>query len=216
MKTKLFIALTVLITVFAACQKDPEEATEPPLETTEDYQPTSAGSTWQYNSSTSGAYTETAVSGDSTIGGEKYFKFDNSENGRRYINKNGGVYKTYGYVQEIDEYLTLTYLKDVAAGATWEDNVNFTASGITVPIKFKYTIANRDGDKEVNGKTYKNVIGVDVAISANSALVGGNVTIATGRQFYAKGVGSISSSLDFDALGTVITDSTYLVSYQIK
>lgn len=216
MKTKLFITLALFVTVFAACKKDKNDTTPEPGTPETDYQPLTAGSTWQYNSSTSGAYTETATNNDSTIEGETYRAVDNSENGRRYINKNGGVYKAYGYVQEIDQYLKMTYLKDAAAGATWQESVNYTYSGFTVPVTFQYIIVSRDSDKIVNNVTYKNVIAVDITISANSPLVGGNVTLATGRQFYAKGVGTISSSLNFDALNTTVNDSTYLVAYDIK
>ena len=212
MKTKLLVALSTFVLVFSACQKDPDDTTDNPGTETEDYQPTSAGSTWQYNSTNAGSYTETALAGDTTISGQKYFIIESTDNDRRYINKNGGIYTQYGYVEEIDETLNLVYLKDAAVGTTWEQSVDYNG----VPVVFNFTIVSRDGDKVVNGTTYNNVVAVDLEVVANSPLVGGEVTIATGRQFYAKGIGSISSSLNFSALGTEISDSTYLVSYDIK
>src|SRR5215218_1427842 len=145
MKTKLVAALTAFVVVFAACQKDPDETDNGG--TTEDYQPTSAGSTWQYNSSSSGSYTETATTRDSTIDGETYVAFDNSAGGTRYVNKNNGVYKSFSYFKEINKNLKLTYLKDAAAGTAWEEVINYNFNGIDIPITFKYTITSRDADK---------------------------------------------------------------------
>ena len=217
MKTKFFIAFASLAFLFTACQKDNDDTTtDPDPNNTEDYQPVSAGSTWQYASTTTGNYSETALGGDTTIGGEKYFILDNSENGRRYINKNNGVYKSSGYIQAIQQSVNMTYLKDAPAGTTWEDNLVYSKGLITVPVAVKYTIASRDGDKVVNNKTYNNVIAVDLALTANSVLIGGLKTIATGRQFYAKGVGNIGGSLHVDVLDIQIDDSTYLVSHDIK
>ena len=216
MKTKLVAAFAAFVLVFSACQKDPDENTPDGGNATDDYQPTTVGSTWTYNSTTSGTYTETVVDKDTTINGENYKAFDNSANGRRYISKNGNVYKLYGRVQELEQNLNLTYLKDAAAGTTWQEDVVLTVQSFPIPVTFKYTIASRDADKVVNNVTYNNVIAVDIALSANSPLVGGNLNIATGRQFHAKGVGTISSSFALDALGTEVNDSTYLVSHEIK
>src|SRR5437763_8151167 len=152
MKTKLFAALTAFVVVFAACQKENNDGTDNGG-TTEDYQPTSAGSTWQYTSSTSGSYTETATGGDSTISGEKFSIFDNTASGRRYVNKNNGIYTSYGYVPQIDTSLTLLYLKDADAGTTWTNVGQYSG----IPVTLTYTIASRDGNKTVNGTSFKNV-----------------------------------------------------------
>lgn len=216
MKTKIVAALAAFAIVFTACNKDDDNTNNGGSTDTQDYQPTSAGSNWQFSSSTSGNYTETATGADSTIDGEKYFVFDNSSDGRQYINKNGGVYKSYSYFEQIQSDLKLTYLKDAEVGATWDDVVNYEYNGFTVPITFDYKIASRDADMTVNNKTYNNVITVDTKISASSLVVGGDGTIATGHRSYAKGVGVINSVLDFNALGTSVKDSTYLLSYEIK
>lgn len=217
MKTKLSIALAAFVMVFASCQKSPEDSTETPGTTTEDYQPTSAGSTWKYNSTNQGTYTETALSGDTTISGQKFSKIDNDATGRRYVNKNGAIYTSYGYLPQIDTTLidttlTLLYLKDAEAGTTWT-NVS-VYSGI--PVTLTYIIASRDGEKNVNNTNYKNVIALDFAVTAVNPLSGQTLTVATGKQFYAKGVGAILSTLHL-AAGTVqIDDSTYLESHTIK
>lgn len=217
MKTKFAVVFAAFVLVFASCKKekndDPDNGG-----TTADYQPTTAGSTWQYNSTLQGAYTETAAGPerDTTIEGEKYTALDNSAGGTRYINKSNGVYKSYSYIQQINQALTLTYLKDAAAGTAWSEDEVYSNGVITVPIKFSYTIASRDGEKVVNNITYKDVIAVTINVSANSPLLGGNVTIATGRQFYAKGIGGIGGSFNFNALGNTASDSTYLVTHSIK
>lgn len=212
MKTKLLIALTAFVTVFAACQKDTEDTTDNGNTREEDYQPTSAGSTWQYNSTSQGTYTETATGKDTTISGQKFFAFDNSANGRRYVNNNNGIYTSYGYVPQIDTTLMLLYLKDADAGTTWTN----TSVYMGVPISLNSKITSRDGEKTVNGTAYKNVIAVDFTITAPNPLSGQMLTVATGQQFYAKGVGAILSTLHLNAGGIRVNDSTYLVSHTIK
>jgi hypothetical protein len=218
MKIQLVIALAAFALVFAGCKKDDDDTDNGGNTPEEDYQPVTAGSTWQYNSSTLGLYTETALGtdNDTTIEGEKYSTLNNSEGGRRYVNKNGVIYKSYSYFEAIGESLKLTYLKDATVGTTWDDVINYDYNGFAVPVTFRYTIASRDGSKVVNSKTYENVIAVDIRISASSLLVGGDGTVATGQQFFAKGVGGILTTLDFNALGTTLTDSTYLVTADIK
>lgn len=212
MKTNVFVALAALVLVFTACSKNNEGTNNDGGGTTQDYQPTSAGSTWQYSSNSTGTYTETAVAGDSSIGGQTFFKIDNSANGRRYVNKNNGIYTSYGYVPQIDTTLTLLYLKDAPAGTSWTNTGSYSG----IPVTLTYTIASRDGEKEVNGKTFKDVIALDFNLSVSTPL--GNTTVGTGHQYYAKGVGAISSNLliDVPSVGIHAEDSTYLVSYDIK
>src|SRR5437764_6482700 len=150
MKTKLIIVLSAGVLAFAACKKDNKNDTTN-TGTTTDYQPTSAGSNWQYNSSSQGSYSETASGTDTTISGQKFFAIDNSASGRRYINNNNGVYTSYGRVPQLDTTLTLLYLKDAPAGTTW-NNVS-VYSGI--PVTLTYTIASRDGTMQVNNQTFK-------------------------------------------------------------
>lgn len=209
MKTKLFAAFAALV-VLAACHKDPDENTD--NNTTEDYQPTSAGSTWQYTSSTNGTYTETATGGDTTIGGRKFFSFDNTAMGRRYVYKSDGSYTSYGRIPQIDTTLELEYLRDAPVGTTW----NKTAVYLSVPITLVYTVVSRDGEKTVSGTTFKNVIALSFVVAAPNPITGQNITIATGEQYYAKGVGAITSTFHLSAGQTIINDSTYLVSYNIK
>ncbi|HVF95918.1 MAG TPA: hypothetical protein VM871_01270 [Flavisolibacter sp.] len=209
MKTKLLIALIAFTTVFTACKKDDDDTPDGGGTDTGDYQPVTAGSTWQYHSESSGTYTETALGTDTTIEGEKYYKFDNTANGRRYISKSNGVYKQYGYVQELQKSVNLKYLVDGAVGTNWTEEETISQGPISVPVKAKFNIASRDGSKVVNGHTYNSVIAVDIAITAN--VLGTELPVATAHQFYAKGVGAISSSLNLDFQGETAMDSTYLV-----
>jgi hypothetical protein len=213
MKTRVFLALAAFTLTFAACQKENDDTEDGG--TTENFQPTSAGSTWQYNSTTSGTFSETATGTDTTIDGQKYAAFDNSEGGRRYVNNNNGIYTTYGGLPQfpqLDTTISLLYLKDAPAGTNWDQVSVYNG----IPITLTYTIASRDGEKDVNGTNFKDVIALDFTIGAPNPITGQNTTIATGKQFYAKGVGAIASTLHLN-VGTVnINDSTYLVSYDIK
>lgn len=216
MKTKLFATFLGCVIVLAACKKETSGSTTTNSDTT-DYQPTSTGSTWTYNSSSQGSYTETATGTDTTINGDKYSVFSNSNGAaaNRYVNKSNGVYKVYSYVAPLQQTLTLTYLKDVSVGTNWEDNVTVTTNNIAIPVNFKYNIASRDGDKTVNGIDFKNVIEVTYDVSANIPLTG-TVQVGTGQDYYAKGVGLITRVINANVQGTAFSDSTYLVSYQIK
>jgi len=211
MKTKFAFVLAAFIVAFASCQKDKNDDTDNGGTTT-DYQPTSVGSTWQYNSTSQGVYTETAVSGDTTIEGDKYYIFDNTENGRRYVNKNNGNYTSYGYVAQLDTAVKLLYLKDAAAGTSWTNTALYSG----IPVTLTYNIASRDASMTVNNKNFDNVIGLTFTVGAPNPITGQNITIATGKQFYAKGVGSIMSTLHLKVQTVDINDSTYLVAYDIK
>jgi len=216
MKTKLLSVLSAFVLVMAACQKEHSDDTTNNGSTT-DYQPTTAGSTWQYSSTSQGNYTETATGTDTTISGQQFSAIDNSVSGRRYVNKNNGTYTSYGRFPQLDTTLQLTYLKDAAAGTSWEDDKIYTINSFPVPIKVTYTIASRDNDKTVNNITYKNVIAVNTTISANIPLTG-EVNVAQAQQFYAKGVGLILQTFSAQVPGsqTTVSDSTYLLSSTIK
>jgi hypothetical protein len=214
MKTKLFLALAAFVLTFAACQKENDDTESGG--STDDYQPTSVGSKWQYNSTLQGAYTETAVAGDTTIEGDQYLKFDesysNNESSRRYVNKSNSTYTSYSLIPVADTAVKLVYLKDADVGTSWTN----TAVYNSIPITLTSTIVSRDGTKEVNGTNFTGVIALDYTISAPNPITGQSTTIATGQQFYAKGVGAITSTLHLSAGTQTINDSTYLVSYDIK
>jgi hypothetical protein len=210
MKTRVFLALAAFTLTFAACQKENDDTENGG--STDSYQPTSAGSTWQYTSTSSGTYSETATGTDTTIDGQTYAAFDNTASGRRYVNNNNGIYTSYGELPQLDTTISLLYLKDAPAGTNWNQVSVYNG----IPITLTYTVASRDGEKEVNGTNFKDVIALDFTIGAPNPITGQNTTIATGKQFYAKGVGAITSTLQLN-VGTVnINDSTYLVSYDIK
>lgn len=216
MKTKIVIVLAAFVLVFAACKKDDDDTDNGGTPVEEDYQPVTAGSTWRYHSEALGDYTETATGRDTTFAGDnkKYYIFNNDASGPRFISKSNVEYTQRGYVRELNQDVTLLYLKDAPAGTNWIEIKEVTQGGFTVPVKVSFTIASRDGSKVVHNKTYENVVAVNIAISAN--VFGTELPVATARQFYAKGVGAISSSLNFDFQGTSITDSMYLVSSDVK
>jgi hypothetical protein len=111
MKTKFFVALAAFVTVFSACQKDPDDNNNGGADN-KDYQPTTAGSTWQYRSTTSGDYTETATGLIPPSMAKNISSSEAKENGSRYVNKANGVYTTFGYVQQVDQTINIIYLKD--------------------------------------------------------------------------------------------------------
>jgi hypothetical protein len=207
MKTKLFLALAAFTLTFAACQKENDDTGDGG--STDSYQPTSAGSTWQYNSTSSGTFSETATGTDTTIDGQTYAAFDNTEGGRRYVNNNNGIYTSYGAVPQfpqLDTTISLLYLKDAPVNNSWTNASVYR----NIPITLTHIITSRDGEMTVNNQTFQDVITVDITLAA------AGFTIGSGKQYYAKGVGAISSTMHLQYQTVDLSDSTYLVSYDIK
>lgn len=213
---KTIIALCAVL-AFSACQKEIELGSNTPGNTSNtsnnnnnggtstdpDYQPVSANSKWTMKSTSLGDYTITSLGTDTTVNGQKYYKFDQSIGNRIYINKNNGVYTQLMFTPQLGGWVSLVQLKDAAVGTTWTQTL--TSQGISVQMK--YTVKATGATHTVNNKAYPNVIKVSYEQSAL-----GMVT-ATGDQYYAKGVGPIEAISRAEMMGMSMTvDSTYLVS----
>jgi len=216
---KKMIAAFAATLVLLSCQKEPDFSNAPANNiptasnnnpggtSNNDYQPTSPNSKWIMKSTSLGDYTVTSLGSDTTINNVKFYKFDHSLGGRQYVSKENGVYKSMAVFQQTGGWVTLTTLKDAAAGTTWNDVLSSGGNNLLM----KYSIAGTGGQRTVNGKTYNNVIKVTYEQSAMG------MTTAIAEQYYAKGVGAIESIVRMDMFGIQATmDSTYLVSSVIK
>ena len=219
MKQILIIGLVTIL--LAACQKEVEDiiggnnnggGTNTGAS---DYQPVSANSEWDYNSTTGGNSHTIALGTDTTINGLRYYKFDKTSGGtseRGYISKNNGVYRTYGEFSPAGQVLELTYLKDSAVGSNWTNTI--TVGGFS--NYHKYTVAKRDIQHTVNGKSYNTVIEVNYSFSVDDPINGGIINIGGGKYYYAKGVGLIEAYFGFSYFGVSTSDTTRLLNYAIR
>jgi hypothetical protein len=209
---KIFF-FTILVFLFSSCQKE-VDGTLVGGGSTADYQPVSANSEWNYTSTSIGNYTLKSVGADTMINGRRYYKFDNiSSQGsaRAYIAKANGVYWQYGESPVGGVVLEQIYLKDSAIGTTWTNTIS--VGGFS--NYHKYTVAAKDIQRTVNGKTFNNVIELTYQMSLDNPL-GGVINAGGGKQFYAKGVGAIESFFTVGFLGFNISDTTRLTSYTIR
>ena len=212
MKAILSMGALALSCLLFSCQKEKGEEPEGTVSPSGDYFPSSAGSEWKMSSTSLGEYTVTSLGTDSTINGKKYYKFDHSKGGRQYVNKEDGIYTAYAHVPQIAQSVNMIILKDATAGTTWTNSI--TSNGI--PMEYKYKILSKDTDKTVNGKVFNNVIAVEYEVSMKEPLTGTSFSFGKGRQYYAKGVGGIAGAFEVGTPGSVVKDSTYIVSYTIK
>ena len=207
-----FILLSLLF--FTACQKEIKEDNSTAGGNASDYQPTTAGSEWNYTSTSAGNYKIVSLGTDSLINGMQYYKFDNINNGisvRFYVNKANGVYRNYGFFPAAAQVIDLIVLKDSAVGTTWTNTI--TNAGIS--NYHKYTVHAKDQQRTVNGKNYNNVIELDYELLVDNPLTGGTISAGTGKNYWAKGVGAIESNYDLGFFGVTVKDTTRLISYTI-
>jgi hypothetical protein len=222
---KVIFALLALPLFFASCDKDDDPA--PPAAA--NYQPTTIGSTWNYETTTKPAntktsYTLTATSSDSTINGKTYKVFTNSGGDNDYYYNNGTDYYQFGGIAGITDNAELLYLKtNVAVGAGWDETKTVAIPGLgDASVKLNYTYFEKVASMTVEGNTYTDVLHIKVALS-NITISGFPITITTQdlHFFYAPGVGRIKSQIKLTLtppLGSPIAvdNETNLKSSDIK
>lgn len=217
MKRILFFGTVIF--VFAACQKEVDESLGNSGggggSNTSDYQPVTANSEWDYLSTNNGPSHVVALGTDTTINGLRYYKFNTTTTAgteRGYISKVNGVYRTYGNFAPIGQVLELIYLKDSAIGTNWTNRIS--VSGFS--NYHKYTVAKKDIQHTVVGKTYNSVIELTYDFSVDDPLGGSVISVGGGKYYYAKGVGLIEAYFGFSFFGVSATDTTRLLNHTIR
>jgi len=219
MKRILFFVFTVF--VFGACQKEVDDIFGNSGggggggSNISDYQPVSANSEWDYLSTNNGPTHTVALGTDTTINGLRYYKFNSTTNAgtaRGYISKENGVYRTYGNFDPVGQVLELIYLKDSPIGTNWTNTISINGFS----NYHKYTVAKRDIQYSVVGKTYNSVIELTYDFSVDDPLGGSVTNVGGGKYYYAKGVGLIEAYFGFSFFGVSATDTTRLLHYTIR
>ncbi|PSL35605.1 hypothetical protein CLV42_101366 [Chitinophaga ginsengisoli] len=178
------------------------------------YAPYSTGSsfTYQYtNSSGDTSQYTLLVKGDTTINGHQY-SILNDGYVDQFIRCNNGSYFLYEKGISLEDYEVeggdrLFLHDDYGEGATWNDTVSVTISGLAQKGLLQYHILGQQITHTVLGKEYKNVIVVrqDAAVLVGeSAYPAG--TIAT--YYYALGIGYVET--------ISATDTIRLMNYSIR
>ena len=216
---KRILFFTVVIFVFAACQKEVDDSIGSSGGSgggnTSDYQPVTANSEWDYLSTNNGPSHVVALGTDTTINGLRYYKFNTTTTAgteRGYISKVNGVYRTYGNFAPAGQVLELIYLKDSAIGTNWTNRIS--VSGFS--NYHKYTVAKKDIQHTVVGKTYNSVIELTYDFSVDDPLGGPAINVGGGKYYYAKGVGLIEAYFGFSFFGVSATDTTRLLNHTIR
>lgn len=218
-----YILLTFLMAfVFISCQKEADGdvgnsggSGGSSGGTASDYQPVSANSEWDYESSSGSTSHTVSLGTDTMINGLRYYKFNTTSNGateRGYISKVNGVYRTYGNFNPVGVVVELVYLKDSAIGTNWTNTI--TVSGFS--NYHKYTVARKDIQHTVKGRSYSNVIEVNYDFSIDDPINGGVLNVGGGKYYYAKGVGLIEGYVGFSVFGSSSSDTSRLVNYTIR
>ncbi|PVY39703.1 hypothetical protein C8E01_11092 [Pontibacter virosus] len=194
----------LMLGILVSCGDKDNDAS--PKETAElDYQPTTQGSTWSYGGST--PYTVLATGKTKMIDGKSYAEMETkrgSETGKSYLLKEKGVYTAIGMDPSLGD-VALTFLKEeTPVGKPWEQSNVING----IQTKMTFTIIGKGISKTVEGKTFKEVI--HVQMNATYTIMGTEVELGIPTDYYwAKGVGLILT--DMGQLGNFP-----LLTYSIK
>ncbi len=207
---QIFFGLVFSMILFSGCKNNYEDVILPDFSFqwpagTSDYAPYTNGSTFTFES-TSGtpavidSFTYT-VTKDTLITGATYRKLESNKPALGpifYANYNAGVVTNIAYNFSLQgvtiPVVTQTVLKDnVPVNTTWNESLNVTASGFTVPVTFTYTIMQKDYTKTILSKDYTNTIYAkqQIGIPANIALLLNIPATTQVDNYFAKGVGLV-------------------------
>ena len=161
------------------------------------YYPLATGNQWKYQMKDGAFYTNTVTA---STGPTEFTMVNSMMNKNQLMRKDGDAYLTDAF----EDGTISTLLKDnVSVGETWE--IKFKANGLDSILVM--TVKETDGSKEVNGKSFGNVM----MLEAESKLMMNGTLMALNfftQYYYAKGVGLI---LTTSSMG----DSQSLVEYKL-
>ncbi len=203
---KVIFVLVCGLFVFGKCKKSTGVQV--------DFVPLTVGSNWTYQNNPGGTSKLTVTSKDTTVAsGRSYKVLSNSTGPNAYWGKSGNEYYRFSDLQgAIPQGFEELYLKsDQSVNATWMIPVQVNVPGLGMQtVNLGYKIVEQGLNKTVQGNNYSDVTKVSLTATLSIATVG------TGEFFYAKGVGLISGTMTFTGTGAPTTQTTELVSYEIK
>ena len=211
------------IGLFISCKK--ESSKIPNGGSKNNYQPTTAGSEWNYRvtGTSNYIYTLRAEDRDSLINNRPYRVFTNDKDPTEYYYKTGGDCFRYSRPPEFNfQPVDMLYLRDyLAAGEEWLEvkTIKVPIAGVDVNVNAEVTIKieEKDISYTVNGVTYKNVIHLSVKPEFKALLVPiGNTNDI--HYYYADNIGMIynKTMLKVPSANVDINKEVKLTSYSIK
>lgn len=209
-----FCLLASSVFLFTECKKDDTPSANTPA----NYSPLTVGSNWTYNytegTSSPDMFTLTVTDKDTVVSGKTYKVLSSSdESGNNYLAKIDSNYYRFASFPGIGSFEEL-YLKDnLPVNGTWRDSTSFSIPGSPVPLTadLTYFVKEKGISHIVNGKTYNDVIHINVTISVFSLSFGG------GDFYYAKDVGMIANNILLTPPGEAqFTSKQELESHEIK
>lgn len=203
--------LIALIFVMAACGKE-QSLEEPYRGNVCDYAPYSQGSVFEYEQTGVDTFNYTLrVAGDTSLDGEPYILLEDNVSGGFSLFKCGGG----AYMQLVDvsslpnapqEPIKTVYLRDdLPRGGSWTEVLPLNIPGVgELPLTLRYTIVEKGAAKTVLGKSYTDVIGVQMDVSMPPLIT----PQVLSTSFFAKGIGLIQADRE--------EDTTRLKAYTIR
>lgn len=202
-KLKFTIIWCLVLGILVSCG-DKEEDTSP-ASAELDYMPSTKGSNWTYGGDM--PYTVTSTGNTKVIDGKTFSEFETkqgNESGKSYLLKEKDVYTAIGLHPTMGD-VSIAFLKvETPEGKPWYQTN--TING--VETKMTFTIIAKGISKTVEGKTFKDVI--HVQMNTTYMVFGEEIELDLPTDYYwAKGVGLILT--DFGQLG-----KAPLMTYNIK
>lgn len=214
-----FCLIASFLFLFTQCKKDDNDSPVIPG-ISANYSPLTVGSNWTYSltegNSPADTFKLTVTDKDTAISGRTY-KVLSSSNGseNNYLARADSDYYRFSSFAGIGSIEEL-YLKDNRpVNSTWTNTASFTIPGSPVPVPFTadltYTVKEKDIDHVVSGKTYNNVIHINVTINVSS------LNFGQGDFYYAKNTGLIENRISLTPVGQdAYSANQVLVSSEIK
>jgi hypothetical protein len=207
-KAIILVCFVLYVTLTSSdCNKKPAPD---PAPASSNYQPTVAGSEWNYTTTGTASgtpvnttYKLTATSRDTVTTSRTYRVFSNSAGPNEYYAKSGSDYYRISVFPGANQSIELLNLKDnLAVGGTWQETRSITVSipgfgSVPVTIVTNFSIAEKGISYAVNGVTFNNVIKVNATIAVSAAGLG---TIPVDpstliQYYYADKVGMINNKI---------------------
>ncbi len=214
-KIKLYLIWCLVIGTLVSC--DVKENSDPTPAAEQDYLPTSVGTTWTYGGTM--PYTATITGATKNINGKVYSEAETKQGSsvsKSYLLKENKAYTAIGMVQGMGSLAMVILKEDAAVGDSWEQTT--ITNGVNTKLTF--TIAEKNISKTVGGKSFDDVIHVNLkygySFDGEDFGLGEDFDLGTELGFnltadyyFAKGVGLILS--DLGSYGQMP-----LVSYNVK
>lgn len=185
------------------------------------YFPTTVGSYWTYSDSQLNDTITTRVLpivATVTNTGQSYAVFTDRLGDTSLYRRSGNTYYTYGliYPDSSSGPVEYAFLKaGVAAGTSWDSPiVTAIVANQTIKVKYHFTLLGSGLTANYNGKSFTNVIKVQLDIQAMVPPTISYATAQTSYFYYAEGIGLIA--IEVPGSTTVLPYNSTITKWQVN